>query len=224
MTTLDDAKVMARNILNQLDISQLIKGSLPSIERGETLLREYTNDIRYLTHSYAVAFACKAYAVLLGEDADLYYLTGLLHDFDNERYPYQEFKSLQEHPLTGISTLRQEGLPDIAIHAILAHASILDIQFSTTLSKVLFAVDELSGFLVALRMVRPGKTLDGIEWKSIDKKLRDERFAAGCDRKNIYKGAELLSFDDEESFKMHVLRVGQVIEQQMGAVEISLIA
>lgn len=214
METLQEAKRVAHEFVKDLDLfSSNI--NMPSRKDSNWLLHEWTKNGRYLTHAYTVGAACKGYADYFGEDPELFYQTGLLHDFDNERYPYQEFKTLEEHPLPGIRVLKDFGLPDVSIHAIIAHASKLEIPFTTRLSKVLFAMDELCGFLVALRSVRPGNTLREIEWSSVKKKLNDKKFAAGCDRNNLYRGAELLGFSEVNAFEAHIYRVAEFVERKM---------
>ena len=211
--SLHDAKKIAAEICSRLDTSASI-ASLPSRESAELLLSQWITEERNLKHAKAVAAACEGYAVHYGEDKNLYYIAGLLHDYDNEAYPYKEFQGATEHPLAGINVLIDAGLPHIIVHAILSHAPLLEVPYTTLLSKVLFACDELSGFLMAIRAVRPGETLNGLEWKSVAKKLSNEKFAAGCDRNNIRAGAALLGFADQEELSAHILRVADFIEKK----------
>lgn len=125
-----------------------------------------------------------------GEDEALWGLTGLLHDFDYERFP-----DPPDHPLRGAEVLRQEGYPEVMISAILGHASYTGVSRETLLAKTLFAVDELSGFLVAVAYVRPDRSLAGVEVSSVKKKLKDKGFARAVSRDDIAEGAADLGLD-----------------------------
>lgn len=134
-----------------------------------------------------------AHARQRGQDEALWGTTGLLHDFDYERNP-----TIETHVLAGIPVLAAEGYPAPMLDAILGHADYLGLPRQTALARALFAVDELCGLLTAIARVRPGGNLDGIEFSSIRKKLKDKAFARGVSREDIQKGAEELGLSLEE--------------------------
>src|SRR5918911_2266909 len=135
----------------------------PSRERAWETLTRYTQSEALLRHALAVEAAVGAYAVRFGEDEQLWRVTALLHDFDNEIHP-----TLDRHPQDGAPILREEGYPDEVIEAVLSHAEHLELPRDTLLKKTLFACDELSGFVHAVSLVRPGG-LEGMEPKSVKK-------------------------------------------------------
>lgn len=135
----------------------------------------------------------RRYAGKFGEDEDLWAVTGLLHDMDYERHP-----SLEEHPFRGVEALRAAGYPEEMLEAILGHATYSGVPRTTRMAKTLFAVDELSGFVVAVALVRPSKQLADVDVKSVKKKLKDKSFARGCNRDEIAQGAEELGVDMDE--------------------------
>jgi putative nucleotidyltransferase with HDIG domain len=138
-----------------------------------------------------------------GADEELWGLTGLLHDFDYERYP-----SAPDHPTKGAEALRAEGYPEEMIQAILGHAHYTGVPRDTPLARALFAVDELCGFLVACALVRPSRSLQDLEVASVRKKLKDKAFARGVSREDILRGAEELgvTLDEHVAFTLAALR------------------
>ena len=168
------------------------------------LLAEYTKSPQLLKHALAVEAAMRHYAALHGEDPELWGMTGLLHDMDYEIYP-----SLEDHPYKGVEILRQAGYPDVMLEAILGHGNHTGVARHTAMAKTLFAVDELSGLVVAVALVRPDK-LDGLEAKSVRKKMKDKAFARGVNREDIVQGAQELGVDIEE-------HIGHVIAALQGA-------
>jgi putative nucleotidyltransferase with HDIG domain len=154
----------------------------------ETLTR-YTKSEALRRHALAVEASTAFYARQLGEDEELWRVTALLHDFDYEIHP-----TLDEHPQDGAPILREEGYPEEVVEAILSHAEHLAMPRDTPLKRTLFACDELSGFVHACGLVRP-TGLDGLEPKSVRKKLKQPSFAAGVHREEVYAGAELLELD-----------------------------
>jgi putative nucleotidyltransferase with HDIG domain len=154
----------------------------------ETLTR-YTKSESLLRHALAVEASVGLYAQRWGEDEDFWRATALLHDFDYEIHP-----SLDEHPQDGAPILRQEGYPEDLVEAVLSHAEHLALPRDTPLKKALFACDELSGFVHACGLVRP-TGLDGLEPKSVRKKLKQPSFAAGVHRDEVYAGAELIGLE-----------------------------
>ncbi|MEO6748633.1 MAG: HD domain-containing protein [Casimicrobiaceae bacterium] len=149
-------------------------------------------------HMHAVELAMRQLAPRYGGDPDWWGVVGLLHDFDYERFPNELRAADSEHPSEGVRHLRVEGFPDAGCVAILGHAAFTNTPRTTDLARVLFAVDELSGFVVACALVRPGRTLEGLEPKSVLKKLKDKGFARGVSRDDVRVGAEELGLPLDE--------------------------
>ena len=162
---------------------------MPTYEESLALFHEWTRSDSLRRHAYAVEAAMEGYAAVFGEDVMLWRITGLLHDIDYERHPAPE-----EHPYKGVALLREHGYPESVIEAILGHASYTGTPRDTLLSKTLFAVDELAGFITAVAYVRPTR-LDGMTPKSVRKKLKDKAFAAAVSRADIQQGAEELGIE-----------------------------
>ena len=175
------------------------------------LMHEYTESESLRRHMYCVEIAMRGYAKHYGEDEEAWGLAGLLHDFDYEKYPNQEHSATEDHPSFGVRLLRERGLPDTMCEAILGHATYCGVPRESLMAKALFAVDELSGFLVACALVRPGKNLDDLQIKSVKKKLKDKAFAKGVNRDDIRQGAEELGVPLEEhiQFMIDTLRPHQ---------------
>ena len=155
-------------------------------------LTRYTKSESLLRHALAVEASTRFYARKLGEDEELWGCVALLHDFDYEMHP-----TLDKHPQDGAPILREEGYPEVLIDAVLSHAEHLELPRDTPLKRTLFACDELSGFVHACGLVRP-TGLDGLEPKSVKKKLKQPSFAAGVHRDEVYAGAELLGLELDE--------------------------
>ena len=160
-------------------------------------------------HALAVEASVGFYARRDGEDEELWRATALLHDFDYEIHP-----TLDKHPQDGAPILREEGYPEELIDAVLSHAEHLAMPRDTQLKKVLFACDELSGFVHACGLVRP-TGLDGLEPKSVRKKLKQPSFAAGVHRDEVYAGAELLGLELDEHIT-NVVTAMQPIAGELG--------
>ncbi len=150
------------------------------------LLREHTKSDALIKHMLAVESAMRAYARSYGEDEERWGITGLLHDFDYEMYP-----EAPDHPLKGSDILREKGYPDDVRTAILGHASYTGVPRETKMAKVLYACDELCGFISACAVIRPNKIAD-LEVSSVKKKLKDKGFARNVSREDIVRGAEEL--------------------------------
>jgi putative nucleotidyltransferase with HDIG domain len=174
----------------------------------ETLTR-YTKSEALLRHALAVEASVGWYARDGGEDEQLWRATALLHDFDYEIHP-----TLDEHPQDGAPILREEGWPEELIEAVLSHAEHLGLPRDTPLKRTLFACDELSGFVHACGLVRP-TGLDGLEPKSVKKKLKQPSFAAGVHRDEVYAGAELLGMELDEHIR-NVVAAMQPIARELG--------
>jgi putative nucleotidyltransferase with HDIG domain len=174
----------------------------------ETLTR-YTTSEALLRHALAVEAAVRAYARKFGEDEELWGVVALLHDFDYEIHP-----TLDKHPQDGAPILREEGYPEEVVEAVLSHAEHLAMPRDTMLKKTLFACDELAGFIHACGLVRP-TGLDGLEPKSVKKKLKQPSFAAGVHRDEVYAGAELLGVDLDDHIRT-VVEAMQPIAAELG--------
>jgi putative nucleotidyltransferase with HDIG domain len=161
-------------------------------ERAWETLTRHTQSEALRRHALAVEAATRAYARKYGQDEDFWGATALLHDFDWEIHP-----TLAQHPQEGAPILREEGYPEEMIEAILSHAEHLGLPRDTPLKKTLFACDELAGFIHACGLVRP-TGLEGLEPKSVRKKLKQPSFAAGVHRDDVYSSAEQLGVDLDE--------------------------
>src|SRR3972149_4473321 len=157
------------------------------------LLCEFTQSDSLRQHALAVEACRRAYAEKLGGDKDTWSVVGLLHDFDYERYP-----QAPDHPLEGSKILQQRGYPEEIIQAILSHADYMGVPRVTPLQKTLYACDELAGFITAVALVRPNKSLLEVEVKSVTKKFKDKAFARTVNRDDIFRGAEALGVPIEE--------------------------
>jgi putative nucleotidyltransferase with HDIG domain len=174
----------------------------------ETLTR-YTQSEALRRHALAVEASVRSYARRFGEDEELWAVTALLHDFDYEIHP-----TLDRHPQDGAPILREEGYPEEVVEAVLSHAEHLHMPRDTPLKKTLFACDELSGFVHACGLVRP-TGIDGLEPKSVRKKLKQPSFAAGVHRDEVYAGADLLGLELDEHIR-NVVAALQPIAQDLG--------
>jgi putative nucleotidyltransferase with HDIG domain len=181
----------------------------PSREQAWQTLTRYTKSEALLRHALAVEAAVRAYARTFGEDEELWGVTALLHDFDYEIHP-----TLDKHPQDGAAILREEGYPEEIIEAVLSHAEHLAMPRDTMLKKTLFACDELAGFIHACGLVRPSG-LDGLEPKSVKKKLKQPSFAAGVHRDEVYAGAELLGLELDDHIR-NVTEAMQPIAAELG--------
>jgi putative nucleotidyltransferase with HDIG domain len=161
-------------------------------EESWELLCEWTESDSLRKHMLAVEAAMRAYAKKFGEDEEKWGVTGLLHDMDYEKHPTPD-----EHPMVGVRDLERRGYPEDVLHAIKGHADYLDVPRDTLMSKSLYAVDELSGFVVAVALMRP-EGLDGLKAKSVRKKMKQKSFAAAVSREDIVRGAEELGVDLNE--------------------------
>ena len=181
----------------------------PTREQAWDTLTRYTKSEALLRHALAVEASTASYAPRFGGDEELWRVTALLHDFDYEIHP-----TLDEHPQDGAPILREEGYPEEVVEAVLSHAEHLHMDRDTPLKKALFACDELSGFVHACGLVRP-TGLDGLEPKSVRKKLKQPSFAAGVHRDEVYEGAELLGLPLDEHIG-NVIAAMQPIAGELG--------
>lgn len=157
------------------------------------LLHEYTEGESLRKHAYAVESCVRAYAEKFNEDVEYWSNVALLHDFDYEKFP-----SETEHPYKGSEILKEKGFDEGFRIAILSHADYTNVPRETLLQKTLFACDELAGFITAVTYVRPSKSIDEVEVKSVKKKLKDKAFAKAVSRDDIKNGAEQLGINLDE--------------------------
>jgi putative nucleotidyltransferase with HDIG domain len=158
-------------------------------------MHEYTASDSLRKHMLSVEAAMRAYAEKFGEDVERWGTTGLIHDFDYERYPNNEHSATEEHPAEGVRILRERGYPEDILRAILGHATYSGVPRDTLMAKTLFAVDELTGLITATALVRPTKNVREVETKSGRKKMKDKAFARGVNREDVITGAEELGVD-----------------------------
>ncbi|HEV8419465.1 MAG TPA: HD domain-containing protein [Candidatus Udaeobacter sp.] len=159
--------------------------------RAQTILHEWVQSESLRKHCYAVADSMKYFARSRCEDADLWEAVGLLHDMDYERHPNLE-RSITGHPFVGVAWLRENGWSEEVCRAILSHADYSGVSPETPLEKTLFAVDELSSFVVAVALVRPTKSIHDVDVRAVKKKMKDKAFARAVNRDDIIRGAEHL--------------------------------
>jgi len=178
-------------------------------ERAWETLSKYTQSEALLRHALGVEACLGWYARHFGEDEELWRAVGLLHDFDYEIHP-----TLDKHPQDGAPILREEGYPDEVIEAVLSHAEHLEMPRDTLLKKSLFACDELSGFVHAVGLVRP-TGLEGLEPKSVKKKLKQPSFAAGVHRDEVYAGADALGLELDDHIR-NVVAALQPVAEELG--------
>lgn len=181
---------------------------MPNRDDAWNLLCEYTQGESLRKHALAVEACVRAYARKQAGDEELWGMTGLLHDFDYERWPNAEHQPTQEHPFEGSKILRERGYPEEMIHAILGHADYSGVARVSPLDHALFACDELAGFLTACALVKPSKSIHEVEPSSVKKKLKDKAFARGVNRDDVYRGAEELGvpLDEHIAFCIAALR------------------
>ena len=158
-------------------------------EEAWNLLVEYTTNPNLIKHMLAVEAGMKAYARRFGEDEDKWAAVGLLHDFDYERFP-------DEHPQAGEQILKERGWPEEIVRAVQSHAAeTTGVLRESLMEKTLYAVDDLTGLIVAVALVRPSKDIRDVSVKSVKKKWKDRQFAAGAHRENTVEGAEMIGVD-----------------------------
>ena len=160
--------------------------------RAQAILHDWVQSESLRKHCYAVADSMKHFAQLQGEDADLWEAVGLLHDMDYERHPNLERSATEGHPFVGVAWLRENGWSEEVCRAILSHADYSGVSRETPLEKSLYAVDELSSFVVAVALVRPTKSIHDVDVRAVKKKMKDKAFARAVNRDDIIRGAERL--------------------------------
>jgi putative nucleotidyltransferase with HDIG domain len=167
-------------------------------DRALAILHEWVQSESLRKHCYAVADSMKHFASLRGEDVDLWEAVGLLHDMDYERHPNAEQSPAEGHPFVGVKWLRENGWSEEVCRAILSHASYANVSRETPLEKTLYAVDELSGFVIAVARVRPSKSIHEVDVAAVRRKMKDKAFARAVNREDIVRGAEELGMPLDE--------------------------
>ena len=154
------------------------------------IVEQYVSNEKLIRHMLAVEAAMRFYAEKYDQDQELWGNTALLHDFDWEIHP-----TLEEHPQAGAPILRENGVPEEIVQAILSHADHTGVPRETLMEKALYACDEISGLITAVALVRPSRSLDDLKVKSVKKKWKDRAFAAGADREEIARAADEFEVD-----------------------------
>ena len=171
-------------------------------ETALELMHEFTKSDALRRHMYSVESAMRAYAKKYGEDEEKWAIVGILHDFDYEKYP-----NAPDHPSKGSEILKERGCPEDVRRAILGHADYMNVPRDTTMAKVLYACDEICGFVTACSILRPNKIVD-LEISSVKKKLKDKGFARNVSRDDIQRGVEELGvpLDEHISFVIAAMK------------------
>jgi putative nucleotidyltransferase with HDIG domain len=177
-------------------------------EDAWALLCEYTKSPGLRKHGLAVEAAMRAYARRYAEDEEKWAIVGLLHDFDYEVHP-----TLEKHPMEGSKILREKGYPEDVIYAVLCHADHLGLERRSLMDKAIYAVDELTGLITAVALVKPSKSLAEVDAPSVRKKMKDKAFARSVNRDDIVRGAAALGVDLEE----HIAFVIEAMKPAAGA-------
>jgi len=184
-------------------------------ERALAILHEWVQSDSLRRHCYAVADSMKRFAEVRGAEADLWEAVGLLHDMDYERHPNQEQSPNEGHPFVGVAWLREQGWGEEICRAILSHADYSGVTRETPLEQTLYAVDELSGFVMAVARVRPSKSVHEVDVASVKKKMKDKAFARAVNREDITRGAAELGLPLEEVID-HVIAALQADAERLG--------
>jgi putative nucleotidyltransferase with HDIG domain len=179
-------------------------------ETAWCLLTEFTQSESLLKHALAVESCMRAYARKGGADEELWGTVGLLHDFDYEKFP-----SAEDHPYKGSEILKERGYSDEVRRAIMSHAQYTGVARLSPMENTLFACDELSGFITACALVKPGKSLAEVEAQSVRKKMKDKAFARSVHREDIVEGAADLGLDLEEHIAF-CIEAMKTIAQELG--------
>ncbi|MFQ5926489.1 MAG: HD domain-containing protein [Terriglobia bacterium] len=178
---------------------------MPNPARNDAwqLLCEYTQSDSLRKHALAVEACLRAYARKCNADEELWGIVGLLHDFDYERYPHAP-----DHPTEGSKILRARGYPEEIIRAILSHADYMGVPRISQLEKTLYACDELAGFITAVALVRPSKSLAEVALRSVTKKFKDKAFARTVNRDDIFRGVQELGvpLDEHVAFCLEAMK------------------
>ncbi|MBN1535289.1 MAG: HDIG domain-containing protein [Anaerolineales bacterium] len=175
-----------------------------------SLVREYVKNENLVRHMLAVEAAMRFYADKLGQDVEKWGIAGLLHDFDWEIHP-----TLEQHPQAGAPILRQRGVPEEIIRAVLSHADHTSVPRESLMEKALYACDEITGLITAVALVRPSRSVLDMGAKSIKKKWKDRSFAAGANREEIQKAAQEFGVDLWEHTE-NIIQAMRLIAPELG--------
>ncbi len=181
------------------------EGRVPDRTEALALLEEYTQSESLRRHALGVEAAVRGYARQFGEDEALWSATALLHDFDYERWP-----SADDHPFRGAAILRERGYSETLVRAILSHADYSGVPRESRLEHVLYACDEMSGFVTACALVRPSKSVLDLEAASVKKRMKDKAFARAVSRDDLRRGAEEIELPLDE----HIANVIAFMREQ----------
>ena len=185
----------------------------PTREEAWQVLNEYTKSRSLINHALAVEAGMRAYAKRFGEDEEKWGVVGLIHDFEYEKYPDL---GPEGHPFKGAEIMRGLGWPEELIRGVQAHApDLTDTSLDSNMEKAIYAVDELTGLIVATALVRPSKSLLDVKLKSVKKKWKDKGFAAGVKREDVEEGAALLGVELSEHISV-VLEAMKGIAAELG--------
>lgn len=174
------------------------------------LLHEYTQTPHLIKHALAVEAAMRHYAVIYGEDQERWGFIGLVHDFDYEHYP-----EITQHARVGAEILRSQGVPEDIAYAVSAHNDAVGVPRTHLVDKALFAVDELCGFVTAVALVKPGRSLAEVDVKSVRKKMKDKAFARAVSREDLVRGAAELGVDLDQHIQ-NVIEALQGVATELG--------
>ena len=182
------------------------------MNRNKALLivREYIKNENLVRHMLAVEAAMRFYAKKYEQDVDLWGITGLLHDFDWEIHP-----SLEKHPQAGAPILRERGVPELIVRAILSHADHTTVPRESLMEKALYACDEITGLITAVALVRPSRSLHDLKTKSVKTKWQDHAFAAGANRQEIAQAVEAFGIDLWEHTE-NVIEAMRLVAPELG--------
>ncbi len=179
------------------------------------LMCEWTPSESLRKHMLAVEAAMRAYAVRLGEDVELWGITGLIHDFDYERFPNNSRSADVEHPAEGVRHLRTLGWPEAVCEAVLGHADYTGVPRTSLMARALFACDELTGLITASALVKPTRAVADVDVRGVRKKMKDKAFARGVNREDVIQGAEALGVPLDEHIAV-VLEAMQASASALG--------
>lgn len=171
---------------------------LPPRSAALALMQEYTPSESLRKHMLTVEVAMRAYAEHFGENPERWGLAGLMHDFDYERYPNAGHSATEEHPAEGVRKLRALGYPEDVLDAIMGHAAYTNTPRESRIARALFAVDELCGLITATALVKPSRSVQDVDTRSVRKKMKDKAFARGVNRDDVVQGAQELGVDLDE--------------------------
>jgi putative nucleotidyltransferase with HDIG domain len=177
-------------------------------DQALVIVREFVKNENLVHHMLAVEAVMRYYAQKFDENIDAWGCVGLLHDFDWEIHP-----TLDKHPQAGASILRDRGVPEDWIRAILSHADHTGVTRDSLMEKTLFASDEITGLVTAVALVRPSRSLFDLEAKSVKKKWKDKAFAAGANREEIEKAAEEFGIDVWEHTSNVIIAMRTIAEE-----------